>query len=209
MIRLILYITTTLLIFSCGIQTTLDLETEKWAIKSAKLNLGLIIDSSFTDSSSLSQLFNFKSINQSGKIKTITENEAIDIYLKSINNPKKATFPILETKDSKKGIILISGQGLWGPIWANILIEKESKKILKIKFNHKSETPGIGAKITDNKFLNQFNQLRILLVNNKIKFVKNDSSVFKVDAISGATITSNGVSKMIDEKLDGYKIYLR
>ena len=209
MIRLILYITTTLLIFSCGIQTTLDLETEKWAIKSAKLNLGLIIDSSFTDSSSLSQLFHFKSINQSGKIKTISENEAIDIYLKSINNPKQATLPILETKDSKKVIILISGQGLWGPIWANILIEKDTKKILKIEFNHKSETPGLGAKITENKFSKQFNQLRISLANDEVKLVKKDNSTFKVDAIAGATITSNGVSKMIKEKLNVYKIYLR
>ena len=89
--------------------------------------------------------------------------------------------------------------GLWGPIWGYLAIAPDGKTVLGVKFDHKSETPGLGGEITTEKFQSQFAGKQIL-EDGKAKPVN-------FDAISGATKTSTGIKEMIDKTIQQYQPY--
>lgn len=93
-------------------------------------------------------------------------------------------------------VIPMEGKGLWGPIWGYIAIDSDGKTVIGANFDHKSETPGLGGEITNEKFQSQF----------KGKQISNNGAYVPVefDAITGATKTSNGVKEMIDKTLKTY-----
>lgn len=96
-------------------------------------------------------------------------------------------------------VIPMQGNGLWGPIWGYLAIAPDGKTVIGAKFDHKSETPGLGGEITTEKFQQQFAGKQ---------FMNNGRLVpIKVDAISGATKTSNGVKEMIDKTMRKYSPY--
>ena len=92
--------------------------------------------------------------------------------------------------DNQITVIPMRGNGLWGPIWGYIGIAADGKTVVGAVFDHKSETPGLGAEITTEKYQSQY---------------KGKSIGGKVDAIAGATRTSKGVEEMIERTL---KLYL-
>ena len=114
--------------------------------------------------------------------------------------------------DSPKGKVYIAsvrGKGLWDAIWANIAIESDFNTLSGIAFDHKGETPGLGAEIKDNPaFPKQFEGKKVY--NNKGEIVLNvrkggaRDKTHEVDGISGATVTCVGVNDMIAE---GLKLY--
>ena len=96
-------------------------------------------------------------------------------------------------------VLPMKGNGLWGPIWGYLAIAPDGKTVIGAKFDHKSETPGLGGEITTEKFQNQFLGKQ---------FMSNGRMVpIEVDAISGATKTSNGVKEMIDKTMQMYSPY--
>ena len=103
--------------------------------------------------------------------------------------------------DRQTSVIPMQGNGLWGPIWGYLAIAADGKTVVGVTFGHKSETPGLGGKITTEKFQGQFSG----------KTIRNDSGVVPIefDAITGATKTSNGVKEMIDSTLKKYSAYLK
>ena len=112
--------------------------------------------------------------------------------------------------DGSKGIALrLDGKGLWGPIWGYAVISEDSTTLKGVAFDHKSETPGLGAKITEETFLNAFKGKKLYDKNGNfvsVRVLKPGTSneiaeENRVDAISGATLTSKGVDKMISEGL--------
>ena len=92
--------------------------------------------------------------------------------------------------DGQTTVIPLRGNGLWGPIWGYIGIAADGKTVVGAVFDHKSETPGLGAEITTDKYQSQY----------KGKLIGE-----KVDAIAGATRTSKGVEDMIEQTM---KLYL-
>jgi Na+-transporting NADH:ubiquinone oxidoreductase subunit C len=112
-------------------------------------------------------------------------------------------------------IIPVSGSGLWGPVWGYVALEEDWNTISGVVFDHKGETPGLGAEISTPKFEGQFTGKRIFddagaLVS--ITVLKgagasrgNDHAV---DAISGGTITSRAVETMIRATLQQYLPYI-
>ena len=103
--------------------------------------------------------------------------------------------------DRQTSVIPMQGNGLWGPIWGYIAIAADGKTIVGVTFDHKSETPGLGGEITTEKFQGQFAGKQIM---------DNGSTIpIEFDAITGATKTSNGVKKMIDNTLEKYSAYLK
>ena len=112
-------------------------------------------------------------------------------------------------------IIPVSGSGLWGPIWGYVALGEDWNTISGVVFDHKGETPGLGAEITTPAFTGQFVGKRLFddagaLVG--ITVLKgagasrgNDHAV---DAISGGTITSRAVENMIRATLGEYKSYI-
>ncbi len=106
-------------------------------------------------------------------------------------------------------IIPMVGKGLWGPIWGYVALGSDKQTIYGTKFDHKGETPGLGAEIKTEMFTAQFKGEKI---NSKITVVKDGSGAginSKVDAITGGTITSVGVEEMVDRTLKVYSNYFK
>lgn len=110
--------------------------------------------------------------------------------------------------DGDLGIVVrVQGKGLWGPIWGYVVLSEDKTTIKGVSFSHKSETPGLGAKITDDEFANAFIGKKLYDQNGvftSVRVVKKGQegdirTENRVDAISGATITSRGVDNMMKE----------
>lgn len=117
------------------------------------------------------------------------------------------------SKDNKKMYILsIRGNGLWDEIWGNIALESDLKTIAGVDFDHKGETPGLGAEIKDNKaWKAQFIGKKIYSAAGAyqpiaiIKGGVKQAADYKIDGISGATITADGVQDMMANGLKRYE----
>lgn len=127
-------------------------------------------------------------------------------------------FPLFIAQDKEKNtryIIPVVGKGLWGPIWGYICLEEDMKTILGVSFDHKTETPGLGAEINKPFFMDRWKDSEISdsLGNfQKYEVVKDNSgSAYpsKVDGITGGTITSKGVEEMVNRSLQIYSNYFK
>ena len=147
----------------------------------------------------------------------LVEGNAFDIDLSSEmkKDIKNQLFPLFisEINNKKKYIVPLRGKGLWGPIWGFIAIEEDLNTVFGAVFDHKSETPGLGAEINQDFFQDPFQGKNIFDEENNFKSIlvkkggaeKNDK--YAVDAISGGTITCDGVTNMLYERLDKYIVY--
>ena len=111
-------------------------------------------------------------------------------------------------------ILFLYLKGLWGPIWGFISLEEDLNKVYGAVFDHKSETPGLGAEINRPFFEDPFTGKTIFEGEDfvSIKVVKGgakDGDMHAVDGISGGTITSDGVSDMLYERLSMYLPYFK
>lgn len=121
------------------------------------------------------------------------------------------------TGNDKKNynILTVRGKGLWDEIWGNIAVADDWKTIVGTSFDHKGETPGLGAEIKDNKsWVNQFTGKKIYNEKGEFTSVRIIKSGAKdpnheVDGISGATITANGVDEMLYRGLKYYEPYIK
>lgn len=120
---------------------------------------------------------------------------------------------INESDGHKTYIIPLRGKGLWGPLWGFMSIKDDFSTIYGATFDHKSETPGLGAEISTRKFQQQFNKKQLYNEQNEfvsVKVVKGgaeEGNPHQVDAISGGTITSNGLQDMIENGVASYQAY--
>lgn len=109
---------------------------------------------------------------------------------------------------NKGCIVPFRGTGLWGPIWGYIAFDKQCN-IVGAVFDHKGETPGLGGEISTPKFAKQFIGKSIVeqgtLTPIVLKKHANHNSLHEVDAISGGTMTSNGMTKMLANGMDQYR----
>lgn len=111
-------------------------------------------------------------------------------------------------------ILPLSGKGLWGPIWGYLAMSSDWNTISGIILDHQGETPGLGAEIATPAFENQFKGKTIFEGNNLvgISVIKGAGASagnnHAVDAVSGGTITSQGVEKMIKGNLESYSAYI-
>ncbi|MCF6212955.1 MAG: NADH:ubiquinone reductase (Na(+)-transporting) subunit C [Flavobacteriaceae bacterium] len=135
----------------------------------------------------------------------------------------KQSFPLyIAEKDGKKFYIVpLYGAGLWDAIWGYVSLDSDKNTIEGTVFDHKGETPGLGAQITEKWFQKQFKGKTILkdakagFTNNNfisVKTVKGGAKIgdnHGVDAISGGTKTSDGINNMIAERLAHYLIYFQ
>ena len=114
-----------------------------------------------------------------------------------------------------KYVIPVYGNGLWGPINGFIAINGDKRTVFGAYFNHESETAGLGAEIKDNAdwqakfkgkklFADDNNQKIALSVEKKIEDPKT-----QVDAVTGATLTSNGVTEMFHSDKGGLQPYVK
>jgi len=157
---------------------------------------------------------------QGDKITEDDEAYLIDLK-KQLANIKKGEdykLPVfIGEKDGEKFYIIpMYGKGLWDAIWGFIALD-DTMTVQGVYFDHKGETPGLGANIKMRYFMDDFKGETILNGtqyagisvakgnNDPLNKTKDDN---EVDALAGATITGNGVSAMISETVKLYKPYL-
>ena len=127
---------------------------------------------------------------------------------------KKFPLFIAEKDNQSYYIAPLIGTGLWGPIWGFVSFSEDGNTVTGASFDHKSETPGLGAEIRETFFEEQFIGQKIL--NSQGDFVSisvmkggaNVNSYHEVDGITGGTITSDGVTDMLKDNLYIYSKYL-
>ena len=110
-------------------------------------------------------------------------------------------------------ILPLEGKGLWGPIWGYVSLKEDMSTIAGVTFDHKGETPGLGAEINTTEFESQFID-KTLFRNGSfvsvmvVKGGAQKGSTSEVDAISGGTITSKGLEAMVYDGIIKYEKYL-
>lgn len=141
---------------------------------------------------------------------------AFDIELSKevVKEPSERNAPLyIAEKEGKTYFILpLRGKGLWGPIWGYISLEQNASTIYGATFDHKSETPGLGAEIKTDMFTSLFPDKEVL-ENGEfvgISVMKgNANGPHEVNGISGGTITSVGVQDMIQDCMKAYIPFLK
>ena len=137
-------------------------------------------------------------------------------------DPDQQRYPLyIAEKDHKKMYIVpLFGKGLWDDIWGYIALDADKNTIVGAVFDHKGETPGLGAEIRETWFQKQFIGKKIFDKSGdfsadnfvSVKTVKGGSKegdIHGVDAISGGTITSTRLSEMIAERMKHYLPYFQ
>lgn len=162
---------------------------------------------------------------ESGNVRAFDIN--LKSALKTIEKTGEVALPLfVMNKDGQTYYVIpVYGKGLWGPIWGNVALESDKNTIFGINFGHESETPGLGAEIADPPkegkivFSDKFKNKKIFDESNNftsVAVVKGgvaSQDVIKpihgVDAISGSTLTSNGVTNMLHDCLINYINYFK
>ena len=151
------------------------------------------------------------------KFAAFTMNLKDELYKR--DNGQDFVLPVIVINNGKENVnvLPLQGAGLWGPIWGYIGMTSDFQNVVGVVFDHKSETPGLGAEITTEKFRSQFQGKTIFsdgkfvsveVVKGGIANLADDLKKHSVDAISGGTITSQGVNNMIENVLRSYLPYI-
>ena len=150
-----------------------------------------------------------KQILNSLNLRGLSDEEAHATYEKIVafDEAQNVYVCTLENGDVKY-VLPLKGQGMWGGISCFLAIDSDKNTVYGAYFNHESETAGLGAEIKDNadwqakfqgkKIFSEDGKVAIAVVKN----VENKDS--EVDCVTGATLTSNGVSDMLREGLKPY-----
>lgn len=158
-------------------------------------------------------------INMNGEIKD--DVKAFDVDIRKENRDKtlgesEKNYPlfIAEIDGKKAYVIPVVGKGLWGPIWGNICLDEDMNTIKGATFDHKGETPGLGAEIKQAFFINGWVGEKVANTEGdfeKFEIVKDKTGTKekKVDGITGGTITSKGVEEMVNRCLKPYMLYFK
>ena len=159
-------------------------------------------------------------VDADGKVVDSTKNVAFDVQMKK-NVKLPATerlLPVMKCKlndGSVKYVLPVYGAGLWGPIWGYIAVNDDGNTIYGANFSHEGETPGLGARIAEQPFQDEFKD-KHLFVEGAFKSVavlkkgqKATNGAEQIDALTGATITSRGVGDMMADCLAPYEGFLK
>ncbi len=140
----------------------------------------------------------------------VAENGGFEVANDAVSEDNLPLY-IAEIDGATKYILPMTGNGLWGGIWGYLALNDDCNTIYGVYFSHASETPGLGAEIAGDKFQGRFPGKKVYGENGEVGLSvmkKSTDADFHVDAVSGATITSNGVDAMLKLKLLPYCKYL-
>lgn len=154
-------------------------------------------------------------INAAGEVVNAGEEKDQAGFLVSLADISDECLPlyVCEVDGETKYVFPLSGRGLWGSIWGYVTLNSDLRTIYGAYFSHSSETAGLGARITEEAFQTKFIGKKIAddeepgISISVVKKVE-DPSV-QVQAITGATLTSNGLDEMLRDGLEAYSVFLK
>ncbi len=157
--------------------------------------------------------------NLDGDIRAFKVNLKTEQYKQRQGEDFVSPLYVVQNNGETLYVIPMLGKGLWGPVWGNVALKEDLNTVAGIIFDHKGETPGLGAEITESGFEHQFVGKTIFKDNGDFISVKiqkggaktlpADMQNHAVDAISGGTITSDAVSEMMKDCLNNYVPYIK
>ena len=117
------------------------------------------------------------------------------------------TLPVFKAEDGRI-VVPVSGVGLWGPMWGYVALEKDMNTISGIVLDHAGETPGLGAEVATPKHQAMYKGKTIFEGDEFVSVTLRKGGAkdenHEVDAISGGTKTSDGVTAMLKSSLGAY-----
>jgi len=127
-------------------------------------------------------------------------------------------FPVFKysANGEESYILPVYGAGLWDAIWGFVALNPDLKSVKGISFDHKGETPGLGARITSDDVQERYRGKQLYNDNGEfvaITMVKGEKipedrlGPNKVDGLAGATLTANGVNDMLLNYIGYYQKY--
>ncbi|MCM1377601.1 MAG: NADH:ubiquinone reductase (Na(+)-transporting) subunit C [Clostridium sp.] len=142
---------------------------------------------------------------------------SVDVSAESKKPVEERELPVFECQTDKglKYIVPVYGAGLWGPIWGYVAFDSNGDTIYGAYFAHQGETPGLGAEIEKPAFSDQFKGKNIFSAGGEFQSVavvkagRETNNRPWVHAISGGTITSQGVQAMLEHSLQPYTAYFK
>lgn len=157
-------------------------------------------------------------VNRQGDVVTTDEKATFIAFINLTKEYKKPEADqqlplfVATVKGSKKYIFPVQGTGLWGPVWGYVALDENLNTIYGVVFDHASETPGLGAEITQAGFTKQFLGKTIFDGETFVGIIvvkgTAEGNTHQVDAITGGTITSRAVESMINDNMSAYKAYI-
>ena len=157
-------------------------------------------------------------VNSKGDVITAIKAFEVNLEIENKLPADKRALPIFICSldnGTQNYVVPIRGKGLWGPVWGYIAFKPDFNTITGSVFDHKSETPGLGAEINTSTFQAQFkgkqifDETRNYVSVKTIKGGAQKDDLHGVDAISGGTLTSNGVNNMLQDGLSLYVEYFK
>lgn len=139
----------------------------------------------------------------------------VDLEVKKSADQRLLPVFVCQTEAGTKYIVPVYGAGLWGPLWGYVAMDSNGDTIYGAYFAHQGETPGLGAEIEKPAFSTQFEGKDIFSTSGEfqsVKVVKKGQEPAQgayVHAISGGTITSQGVQKMLANSLEPYTAFFK
>lgn len=162
-------------------------------------------------------------VNYEGKVLEDVKPQDVNLAVEYKKAPKERKLPVYEIageSDPEKiefVVLPVYGYGLWNDIWGFVALESDMNTISGVTFDHKGETPGLGARIQSDNEIPQRYKGKSIYENGQLVSVTmmkgegNDYSNNKhrVDGMSGATLTAVGVNNMLRDYLSCYENYLK
>lgn len=120
---------------------------------------------------------------------------------------EQQTLPVFEAQDGRI-VVPVSGTGLWGPLWGYVALEQDMNTVSGVVLDHAGETPGLGAEVATPKHQAMYKGKTLFegdeFVSITLRKGGAKDEAHEVDAISGGTKTSDGVTDMLKKSLGAY-----
>ena len=222
------------LLLSGTSQVLAPLQKKAVELDTKKQILGAVLDASEIRAMKPDEILAFYEKRITSKVVDIDGNvlekdeEGNSIFAENVNvaknykmAPEKRKYPVFifhaegNEEDAEAIIVQVYGAGLWDEIWGFLALNTDLNTIEGVTFGHKGETPRLGARITEGGVQNRFQGKKIFDDSGEFQSVsmqKGEGKDYsddnhKVDGLSGATITANGVNAMLENYLKAYKAY--
>lgn len=156
--------------------------------------------------------------------------EEVNVAANNKLTPQERLYPVYRLVDENDTsvveayILPVYGNGLWDKIWGYVALDAKAETIVGTSFDHKAETPGLGQRIATHEIQDRFVGKKIFDEEGKlvsvmmmkgehgggqasIAYYENDPH--RVDGMSGATLTGNGVNAMMKAYMLGYRNFFK